>query len=112
VKTPLIYYQQVSPLDAPAIRICALLLSGQAPEFTQLPVGALNKRRASVWLRKEVLEKGHIVAPSQTLPDAMGNWTLRRGSRTRRANSSLSISAGKFISVKSTLMSKRAFSAS
>src|SRR5208337_2530124 len=26
------YYQQVSPLDAPAIRICALLLSGQAPE--------------------------------------------------------------------------------
>jgi hypothetical protein len=45
------YYQQVSPLDAPAIRICALLLSGQAPESTQLPVGALNKRRASVWLQ-------------------------------------------------------------
>jgi len=82
-----------------------------APEFTHHPVGTLNRRRASVWLRKEVLEKGHIVAPSQTLPDAMGNWTLRRGSRTRRASSSLSISAGKFISVKSTLMSKRAFSA-
>jgi hypothetical protein len=58
-----------------------------------------------------VLEKGHIVAPSQTLPDAMGNWNLRRGSSTRLASSSMSISADKFISVKSTFISKRAFSA-
>jgi PAS domain S-box-containing protein len=61
-------------LDAPAIRICALLPSGH----TQHPVGALNKRRASVCLRKEVLEKGHIVAQIVTTGVALEENGLGR----------------------------------